>query len=174
MRIPSSVFAVTRYLVAFTVVAGSLALMSAPKKSVFTKHDKAYYADPNVVNFVRPGLNITIASTKIASDGTISVNYKIADPKGLPLDLAGVQTPGVVSVSFVAAYIPKGETQFWSYATRVQTSPITKQSATQAGADSGGTTTTNAVGDYTYTFKPTAVGKAGGAIAPSLTHRIGA
>jgi len=41
MRIPSSVFAVSRYLVAFTVVAGSLALMSAPKKTTFTKHDKA-------------------------------------------------------------------------------------------------------------------------------------
>jgi OmcA/MtrC family decaheme c-type cytochrome len=174
MRIPSSVFAVTRYLVAFTVVAGSLALMSAPKKPTFTKHDKAYYADPNLVNFVRPGLSITITSTKIASDGTISVGYKIADPKGLPLDLAGVQTPGVVSVSFVAAYIPKGETQFWSYATRTQTSPITKQSASQAGADSGGTTTTNAVGDYTYTFKTKAVAKDGSAFDANATHRIGA
>jgi OmcA/MtrC family decaheme c-type cytochrome len=173
MRIPSSVFAVTRYLVGFTVVAGSLALMSAPKKTTFTKHDKAYYANPNVVNFVRPGLSITITSTKIASDGTISVGYKIADPKGLPLDLAGVQTPGVVSVSFVAAYIPKGETQFWSYTTRSQTSPITKATAIQAGADSGGTTTTNAVGDYTYTFKTKAVAKDGGALDANATHRIG-
>jgi OmcA/MtrC family decaheme c-type cytochrome len=172
MRIPSSVFAASRYLLVFTVVAGSLALMSAPKKTTFTKHDKAYYADPNVVNFVRPGLNITISSAKIASDGTITVGYKLADPKGLPLDLAGVQTPGAVSVSFVAAYIPKGERQFWSYTTRVQTSPITKQSAVQAGTDSGGTTTTNAVGDYTYTFKTKAVGK-DGAFDPDATHRIG-
>src|SRR3954464_7093926 len=114
MRIPSSVFAVGRYLVAFSVVAGSLALMSAPKKTSFTKRDKAFYADPNVVNFVRPGFSITITSAKIASDGTITVGYKLADPKGLPLDLAGVQTPGAVSVSFIAAYIPKGETQFYS------------------------------------------------------------
>src|SRR6185436_1671955 len=52
MRIPSSVFAVGRYVLAFSVIAGSLALMSAPtKKSQFTKRDKAFYADPNVVAF---------------------------------------------------------------------------------------------------------------------------
>src|SRR5436305_2343067 len=115
MRIPSSVFAVGRYVVAFSVIAGSLALMSAPKKTEFTKFDKAYYADANLVNFVRPGLNITIVSAKVANDGTISVDYKIADPKGLPLDLTGVQTPGTISVSFCLAYIPKGESQFFMY-----------------------------------------------------------
>src|SRR5204863_1124188 len=115
MRIPSSVFAAGRYAVAFLVVAGSLTLVCAPRKTEFTKHDKAYYADPNVVAFVRPGLSITITSTKIAADGTVTVGYKLADPKGLPLDLTGVQTPGAISVSFCLAYIPKGETQFWSY-----------------------------------------------------------
>ncbi len=173
MRIPSSVFAVGRYIIAFSVIAGSLALMSAPKKTVFTKRDKAFYADPNVVAFVRPGLNISITSAKIASDGTISVGYKLADPKGLPLDLTGVQTPGAISVSFVLAYIPKGETQFYSYTTRVQTSPITKQSATQAGTDSGGTTQTIAIGEYLYTFKTKAVAKDGGPFDANATHRIG-
>jgi OmcA/MtrC family decaheme c-type cytochrome len=173
MRIPSSVFAVGRYLVAFSLIAGSLALMSAPKKAVFTKHDKAFYADPNVVAFVRPGLSITITSTKIASDGTITVGYKLADPKGLPLDSTGVQTPGAVSVSFVMAYIPSGERQFYSYATRAQTSPITKATAIQAGADSGGTTQTVAIGEYVYTFKTKAVAKGGGAFDPNATHRVG-
>src|SRR5205085_6728517 len=106
MRIPSSVFAVGRYVVAFSVIAGSLALMSAPKKTEFTRRDKAFFADANVVNFVRPGLSISIVSAKVATDGTISVNYKLTDPKGLPLDLAGVQTPGAVSVSFCMGYIP--------------------------------------------------------------------
>jgi OmcA/MtrC family decaheme c-type cytochrome len=173
MRIPSSVFAVGRYAVAFTVIAGSLALMSAPKKTVFTKHDKAFFADANTVNFVRPGLTISIVSAKIANDGTISVDYKLTDPKGLPLDLSGVQTPGAVSVSFCMAYIPKGETQLYSYASRAQTSPITKQTANQAGADSGGTTQTVAIGEYIYTFKTKAVAKDGGPFDPTATHRVG-
>jgi OmcA/MtrC family decaheme c-type cytochrome len=172
MRIPSSVFAVGRYVLAFSMVAGSLALVSAPIKHQFTKRDKAYYADPNVVAFVRPGLNISIASYKIASDGTITVGYKLTDPKGLPLDLTGVQTPGAVSVSFVLAYIPKGERDFYAYTTRTQTSPITKVTATQAGADSGGTNVTNAIGDYTYTFKTKAVSKTGGAFDADATHRL--
>src|SRR4051794_7023701 len=172
MRIPSSVFAVGRYVLAFSVIAGSLALISAPNTREFTKRDKAYYADPNVVAFVRPGLNISIASYKIATDGTITVGYKLTDPKGLPLDLTGVQTPGAVSVSFVLAYIPKGEKDFYAYTTRSQTSPITNVTAIQAGADSGGTTTTNAIGDYTYVFKTKAASKTGGAFDPEATHRL--
>jgi OmcA/MtrC family decaheme c-type cytochrome len=173
MRIPSSAFAVGRYLAGFVVIAGSLALMGGPKTTNFTVHDKAYYADANTINFVRPGLNISIVSTKIASDGTISVGYKLSDPKGLALDRDGIQTPGAISVSFVAAYIPKGQTQFYSYATRVQTSPITKVSANQAGADSGGTTQMVALGEYIYTFKTKAVAQDGSAFDPNATHRIG-
>jgi OmcA/MtrC family decaheme c-type cytochrome len=173
MRIPSSVFAVGRYVLAFSVIAGSLALMSAPtKKSQFTTRDKAFYADPNVVAFVRPGLNIVITSNKIATDGTITVGYKLTDPKGLPLDRAGIQTPGAVSVSFVLAYIPKGEKDFWAYTTRSQTSPITNKTAIQAGADSGGTTQDLAIGEYVYTFKTKAVSKSGGAFETDSVHRM--
>jgi hypothetical protein len=173
MRIPSSVFAVGRYVLAFSVIAGSLALMSAPtKRGEFTKRDKAYYADPNVVAFVRPGLTISITSAKIATDGTITVGYKLTDPKGLPLDRAGIQTPGAVSVSFVLAYIPNGEKDFWSYTTRVQTSPITSKSATQAGADSGGTTQDLNIGEYVYTFRTKAASKTGGAFDANATHRL--
>lgn len=172
MRIPSSVFAVGRYVLAFTVIAGSLALMSAPKKREFTKRDKAFYADPNVVAFVRPGLTIDITSAKIASDGTITVGYKLTDPKGLPLDLTGVQTPGVVSVSFILAYIPKGEKDFYAYTTRTQTSPITKQTAVQASTDAGGTTQTVNIGEYIYTFRTKAVAKGGGAFDTEATHRL--
>ncbi len=172
MRIPSSVFAGGRYLAGLVLIAGSVFLLSAAKKTEFTIHDKAYFADPNTVNFVRPGLNITIVSAQIASDGTISVHYQLTDPKGLPLDLAGIQTPGAISVSFLCAYIPQGQTQFVDYTTRVQTSPITHNSAAQAGTDSGGTTKTNAVGDYTYTFKQKAVPPAG-TYDPTVTHRMG-
>jgi len=148
-------------------------LLSAPKKTAFTPHDKAFYADSNTVNFVRPGLTITIVSTKIANDGTISVDYKLADPKGLPLDRDGIQTPGAIAVSFVAAYIPKGQTQYFSYTTRSQTSPITKATAIQAAADAGGTTQVAAVGEYIYTFSTKALAQGGGAFDPTASHRIG-
>jgi OmcA/MtrC family decaheme c-type cytochrome len=171
----SSVSRIGRYLVCFLAAAGSLLLLSAsnPKKTAFTPHDKAFYADSSTVNFVRPGLTIAIVSAKIANDGTISVDYKLTDPKGLPLDRDGIQTPGAISVSFVAAYIPKGQTQYFSYTTRTQTSPITKASAIQAAADSGGTTQVVAVGEYIYTFRTKALAEGGGAFDPSATHRIG-
>ena len=141
MRIPS-VFAIGRCTLGLALIVGSMALTSAstPKKTEFSVHDRAYYAAQSTVNFVRPGLTMKIVSANIAQDGTISVDYKITDPKGLPLDAAGITTPGAVSVSFIAAYIPKGQTQFFAYTTRTQTSPITNATAIQAGADSGGTT----------------------------------
>src|SRR5450759_4727034 len=121
MRIPSSVFVVGRYALALAAITASVVLVSAQQNTTFTPHDKAYYASEATVNFVRPGLTFKIVSANIAQDGTISVDYKIADPKGLPLDPAGITTPGAVSVSFLAAYIPKGQTQFYDYNTRVQT-----------------------------------------------------
>src|SRR5664279_2872357 len=79
--------------VALAVIAGAAVLSSATKKTAFTPRDKAYYADQNTINFVRPGLNITIVSAKIAADGTLAVDYKLTDPKGLGLDRLGVTTP---------------------------------------------------------------------------------
>ncbi|PWU12134.1 MAG: hypothetical protein C5B51_01255 [Terriglobia bacterium] len=173
MRIRSSVLAVSRYGAGLMLVASAVVLMSAPKKTEFTIHDKEYYASPNVVNFVRPGLSIKIVSANIASDGTISVDYKLSDPKGLPLDQNGILTPGTIAVSFLLAYIPKGQTQFYSYATRIQTSPITKVTAIQAGADSGGTTKQVGDGEYVYTFRTKAVGQNNAPWDPTATHRIG-
>src|SRR5262249_40273941 len=54
-----------------------------------------------------------------------------------------------------------------------QTSPITKNTAIQAGADSGGTTQTVTLGEYIYTFRTKAVAKDGGAFDASATHRVG-
>jgi OmcA/MtrC family decaheme c-type cytochrome len=150
------------------LIIGAAVLTSAPT-SKFSRREKAYYASPEVVNFVRPGLVITILSATIAQDGTISTHFTLKDPQGLPLDRNGVNTPGSVSTSFIAATIPAGQSQYTAYTTTVQTSPITHVSATQAATDSGGTYTTNADGDYVYTFKT----KAPASIDRTATHSIG-
>src|ERR1039458_7029878 len=90
MRIPSSVFVVGRYVLALAAITASVVLMNAQKKTIFTPFDKAYYAPQATVDFVRPGLTLTVVSANIATDGTISVDYKVADPMGLPLDPAGI------------------------------------------------------------------------------------
>ncbi len=168
-----SLLAIRRFVLALLVLAGAVVLMSAPKKTAFTPHDKAFYASDATVSFVRPGLTLKVVSANIAQDGTISVDYKITDPKGVPLDPAGITTPGAVSVSFLCSYIPKGQTQFVAYTTRVQTSPITKASAIQAGTDSGGTTKQVADGEFVYTFKTKAAGANNAAWDPTATHRVG-
>lgn len=174
MRIPSSVFAAGRYLLALSAVAGSLLLMSAPKEQTFTKRDKAFYADPNTVAFVRPGLVMKVQSAEIAADGTIKTRIKITDPRDQPLDRLGIDTPGAVSVSFIAAYIPKGQTQYVSYTTRQQTSPITRVTATQAAADSPANTPVKvAEGVYEYTFRTKAAGPNNAAFDKTATHSIG-
>ncbi|MCX6621522.1 MAG: OmcA/MtrC family decaheme c-type cytochrome [Acidobacteria bacterium] len=109
-----------------------------------TKYDKAAYASPAMVNFVRPGLSIQITSATVAADGTITAHVKFADPRGLGLDRLGITTPGAITCSLIAAYIPKGGSQYTAYTTRTQTSPITKVSAIQAGN----------LSDTVYSFVP--------------------
>ena len=150
------------------VVCGSSIFMEGQRKFTYTPYEKAYYADPFVIAYVQPGLVITIASAKIASDGTISVDYKLSDPTGAALDRSGVTTPGSISLSFLAAYIPKGQEQYTSYVVRTASAP-SGATATQAAADSGGTTQTVSTGEYVYTFST----KAPSGFDASATHRIG-
>ncbi len=161
---------ILRILAALIVLIGSALLLASDTNHSYTARDKAFYADPNVVNFVRPGLVITITGASIAADGTAKVQFRLTDPKTQPLDRAGVSTPGAVSVSFILAYIPKGQTQYVSYMTRPQKSPITGVTENQASADSGGTYEDNGNGNYTYTFK-TLVPKT---YDPTVTHTVGA
>jgi OmcA/MtrC family decaheme c-type cytochrome len=168
MRFPFAGFAVGRAAVVLAL-AGSVMLMSGAKKSTFGVHDKAAYADPSLVEYVQPGLTITVVSAKIATNGTISVDYKLTDPTGAALDQSGIVTPGAVSVSFLIAYIPKGQSQFSSYITKVATAATGSATATQASGDSGGTTTVVATGEYIYTFKTTVPST----YDPTATHRVG-
>ncbi|HUI53336.1 MAG TPA: OmcA/MtrC family decaheme c-type cytochrome [Bryobacteraceae bacterium] len=118
----------------------------------------------------KTGVVVKIQSASIGKDGTITARATIVDSNGNPLDRLGVTTAGPVSMSFIAAYIPAGQTQYVSYTTSVSKATITSNpSQTQAANDSGGTFTTNAVGDYTYTFHT----KAPTTFDPTVTHSIG-
>ncbi len=141
-----------------------------PKRPAFGKHDKAYYLPDSVAVFVRPGLVLKILDASIGSDGSIKAHFTITDPKGLPLDMAGVFTPGTVSVSFVAGTIPNGQKQYLSYTFHTVTAATGGATAVQATTDSGGVFTTIAQGEYTYTFKT----KVPATYTATDTHSIGA
>ena len=155
MRMSSSVFKAARILPVLLLVAGSVALVGS-SKSPYTIHDKAYYADRQVVDFVNPGLNITINSAQISSSGAISVTYTLTDPKGLPLDASGATTPGTISLAYVAAYIPKGQEQYVAYTTSQATGPVLG-TITRPDFELGGTPPKSlGSGQYQYTFTATA------------------
>ncbi len=118
----------------------------------------------------KTGVVVKIQSAAIAKDGTITVRATIVDSDNIPLDRLGVATKGPVSLSFIAAYIPAGQSQYVSYTTSVAAATLNSNpSQVQAANDSGGTFTTNAVGDYTYTFKT----KAPTTFDSTATHSIG-
>jgi OmcA/MtrC family decaheme c-type cytochrome len=118
----------------------------------------------------RTGVVVKIQSAAIAKDGTITARATITDADGNPLDRLGKVTAGPVSMSFIAAYIPAGQSQYVSYTTSVDKATLNNNpSQTQAANDSGGTFSTNALGDYTYTFAT----KAPAGFDVTATHSIG-
>ncbi|MBI1896406.1 MAG: OmcA/MtrC family decaheme c-type cytochrome, partial [Acidobacteria bacterium] len=152
------------------LLVGSALLVGGGAKRVFTEHDKAYYADAKLADFVRPGLVLKIRSAEIDTAGIIRARLKLTDPAGLPLDREGVTTPGPISISLIAAHIPKGQTQYVNYATRPVTSPITGQSWAQPIVDDGGTFEKVGDGEYQYIFRT----RAPSGFDKTATHSIGA
>ena len=130
--------------------------------------DKASYMDAASAQFVNPGLTITINSASVSANGTITTIYTTTDPTGLPLDALGIYTPGPISLSYVAAYIPATQEQYTAYTTKVATGTLIP-ATTQAGADSGGVLTPLGSGQYQYVFAT----KAPAGFDTTATHTIG-
>jgi OmcA/MtrC family decaheme c-type cytochrome len=130
-----------------------LCLTGQTKKFAYSRHEKAFWADKALVDFVRPGVGITINSAAIAANGTITVTYTLTDPSGLPLDAAGVTTPGAISITYIASYIPKGQEQYVAYVTASATGKALG-TVTRPGFEiGGGTLTTLGPGQYQYVYK---------------------
>jgi OmcA/MtrC family decaheme c-type cytochrome len=137
----------------------ALCLTAQHKKFAFGPRDKAFYADPALVAFVRPGLGITINSASISNAGAITVNFTLTDPSGLPLDVAGVSTPGSVALTYFASYIPKGQEQYVSYTTASATGSKLGTVTRPTFEEGSGTLTpagTAGSGQYQYVMKATA------------------
>ena len=135
----------------------------------YTAKDSEFYLTPEQLLFIRPGLVMEITNVVIPADRQPEVTFTLSDPEGLPLDRTGVYTPGPVSTSFIIANIPAGAEAYYSYTNRIQTSPITNESAEQGTSDSGGTYTELAIGHYMYKF---------GTVLPEgydmdVTHTVG-
>ena len=111
-----------RFLAGLSLTAA--VLFSSPARPGFSKRDLAYYADPEVINFVRPGLAIKLVTASISADGTIQTQFTLTDPQGLALDRAGVNTPGAVATTFLAAFIPKGQSDYISLIARPTTGAV--------------------------------------------------
>ncbi len=130
-------------------------------------------AAASLFNSFNTGVALKIQSATVASDGTIKARFTITDSNKAGLDVTGVLSPGAVSMSFVAAYIPNGQSQYTAYTTTVDKS-ITNSNPpqTQAGTDTGGkyALVDAATGTYDYTFGT----KAPVTFDATATHSVGA
>ncbi len=142
--------------------------MAGAGKSPYGLRDKlAYITDANINFPGASGLNVTINTASISSAGVISVTYTLKDTSGLPLDNTGINTPGVITMSYVVAYIPKTGDQYTSYITSNKTGAAGTFAV--AAADSGGVLTALGNGQYTYVFG----NKAPTGFDATATHTIG-
>ena len=139
------------------------------------KRNKSFNPDVQTSSFgfVTTGAILKVTGASIAKDGTITANFTLTDSNGAGLDVNGVFTAGAEGLSFVAAYIPNGQTQFMAYTTTVDKATTNSNpSQIQASTDKGGTYTLidAATGKYVYTFGT----KAPTTFDPTVTHAIGA
>ena len=114
-----------------------------------------------------PGLNIAINAASISSAGVISVTYTLTDPDGLPLDATGATTPGIISLAYVAAYIPQGQQQYFAYTTE-QATGAALGTITRPFFELGGKATQVGPGQYQYTF----MAKAPAGFDPTVTTTV--
>ena len=136
---------------------------------VYTKAQAEYYLSAKDMQWIRPGLNLTVDSVEIPADRHAVVELSFADDLGQPLDRAGVLTPGAISMSFILSWYDAEHRNFVTYTTRPQTSPITGDTAIQASTDSGGSFEDLEMGRVRYTFGT----ELPSGYDPSVTHTVG-
>jgi OmcA/MtrC family decaheme c-type cytochrome len=130
---------------------------AAPTVKSFALDQVEAYMTEDGIAYVRPGLKIKVNSITIGADRKPVLDLTITDDFDQPIDRLGKTTPGVVSLSYILAWYDPAARHYTAYTTRVQTTPATSPrpgvSATQAGADSGGTVVDLETGHVRYTFR---------------------
>ena len=129
-------------------------------KALYTRTDAEFWLSADDLGYIRPGFHMTVNSITIPADRRPVVDFSFTDDFDQPLDRNGKVTPGTLSISQVLAWWDPVARHYTSYTTRVQTSPITNVSATQAAADAaksssnpnGGVWTDYEVGHSSYKF----------------------
>src|SRR6266542_2291017 len=124
--------------IALAITAGSLVLTSsqptatrviAPRggdggpsqHSVYTATSKEFYLTQDQFDFARPGIDYKINGVTIGADSKPVVDVTITDSLVAPVDRLGIQTPGVVTASFVLSLYDPATRNYTSYATRTAT-----------------------------------------------------
>lgn len=120
--------------------------------AAYSKADVEYYLTTEELQWIRPGLVVTVESVEVPADRHPVVVLSFADDLGQPLDRAGVITPGAVGFSYILSWYDAPNRDYQAYTTRPQTSPINGVTENQASTDSGGTTEDLGMGRLRYTF----------------------
>jgi OmcA/MtrC family decaheme c-type cytochrome len=121
-------------------------------QAVYSPQSKEHYLTSGQLDFTRPGYHMKINSVTIGADRKPVIDVSLTDDLGAPVDRAGIQTPGVCTLTFVLSWYDPANRNYTSYATRKQTSPITGVTAVQPTSDSGGVIKDLDIGHLTYTF----------------------
>ncbi len=140
LAIPSSVPPETR-------AGGRAAITVDPQTvSVYTPGDKEYYLSEAQMDFIRPGLKVTIGTvTDMAPGKKPSVEITMTDDFNQPIDRLGATTPGVVTLRFIPSV--------WDAASGYYDDLIT--SGGNPSRDNTGTWVDLGAGKYKYTFAAT-------------------
>ena len=153
-RIPKAA-AITLRLAIVTLFALTLTGAGRINKDLYSMNQKAHYADRCVVGFVRPGFNIAINSASVAADGTMTAVVTVTDTAGLPLDVYGITTPGVVRLKLHDGLHPEQRRAIHAYVTSSSTGAagtFVRPSSENAITTTTGKLTAIGNGQYQYVF----------------------
>src|SRR3954453_14446050 len=98
-----SVFMTLRKCLFMVPLAAALVVPLAAQKSGVGQKPRLSFMDENAISYIRPGITVKVVSAAVAKDGTITARVKIADPKGVPLDMDGINTAGAHTPRFFPA-----------------------------------------------------------------------